>query len=375
MNWPITYEKPAPRRKICHAVADMSVFDHLDFDDHEQVLYCRDESAGLRAIIAIHNTALGPAAGGCRMYPYASEDDALTDVLRLSMGMTYKNAIAGLPLGGGKCVVIADPVNDDKPALLRALATHVQSLEGRYWTAIDVGVGPADIERMSETCDYVFARASQFPDGFGPSLYTALGGFAAIRAGAAHVWGREDLRGLSVAIQGLGATGHDLARQLHEAGADLVVADVRQEAVDAVVAQFGARPVDPRIIHAQDVDVFAPCALGAVVDDSSLPQIKARLICGLANNQLAEPRHGEALRSAGVAYVPDYVANAGGMLGAGTHIHGSPSAAESRERILGIYDTTLEILRRADAEAVSSSGIADQIARERISSANRSTKE
>jgi leucine dehydrogenase len=375
MTWPIICEKPAQRKKIWHAVAPMSVFDHPDFDDHEQVLYCRDESVGLQAIIAIHNTALGPAAGGCRMYPYVGEDDALTDVLRLSKGMTYKNAMAGLPLGGGKCVVIADPAKDDKPALLRALASHVQSLGGRYWTAIDVGVGPADIDLMAETCDYVFTRASEFPEGFDPSLYTALGGFTAIRAGAAHVWGREDLTGLSVAIQGVGATGHDLARQLHEAGADLVVADVRQEAVDAVVSQFDARSVDPAAIHAQGVDVFAPCAMGAVVDDRSLPQIKARLICGLANNQLAEPRHGEALRAAGIVYVPDYVANAGGMLGAGARIHGSPTADETRERILGIYDTTIEILRRADAEAVPSSDIADQIACERISSASRSPKE
>lgn len=349
----------------------LSVFSHPDFDDHEQVLYCHDQSSGLRAIIAIHDTTLGPAAGGCRMHPYASEEDALTDALRLSAGMSFKNAMAGLPLGGGKCVVMADPSAEDKPDLLRALAGHVQTLGGRYWTAIDVGIGPADVDLMSEICDYVFTRASEFPAGFNPSLFTALGGFTALRAGAAHVWGHEDLSRLTVAIQGVGATGHDLARQLHEVGARLVVADVRPEAVEAVVEQFGARAVDPGEIHAQDVDVFAPCALGAVINDDTLPEIRAELICGLANNQLAEPRHGEALKTAGITYVPDYVANSGGMIGAGARIFSKPSMEESRQRILGIYDTTREILARADADVVPSSEVADRMARERIASAGR----
>ena len=242
------------------------MFDHPDFDHHEQVIYCHDRPAGLQGIIAIHSTALGPAAGGCRMYPYASTSEALTDVLRPSKGMSYKNALAGLPLGGGKCVIIADAAGDNKPALLRAFSKHVQSLAGRYWTAIDVGVGPSDADILAENCDYIFARASEFPKGFDPSLFTALGAFTSIRAAVAQVWRRDDLQGLKVAIQGLGATGRDLARQLHEAGAELFVADISGDAVRHVVENYGAQAVAPDEIHAQNVDIFAPCALGAVLN-------------------------------------------------------------------------------------------------------------
>jgi leucine dehydrogenase len=344
----------------------MSLFSRPEFDHHEQVMYCHDAAVGLFGIIAVHSTALGPAAGGCRMYPYASADDALTDVLRLSQGMSYKNALAGLPLGGGKCVIIADPARPDKAAVLRAFSRHVQALGGRYWTAIDIGVGPKDADVLAESCDYIFARASQFPDGFDPSLFTALGGFVGIRAVAAHVWNRSDLRGLRVAIQGLGATGRELARLLHEAGAHLFVADIRGEAVQHIVATCGARPVDPSLIHAQEVDVFAPCALGAVINDATLPQIKAKAVCGLANNQLAEQRHAEALRARGITYVPDYVVNAGGMMGAAALIYSTPTREASRQRILELYDTILAILARADAENRSSSDVADEMARTRI---------
>ena len=259
------------------------VFDHPDFDAHEQVIYCNDETVGLKAIIALHSTTLGPAAGGCRMHPYASEKDALTDVLRLSKGMTYKCSVAGLPLGGGKCVIIADPSDPQKPELLRAFAGHVQSLAGRYWTAIDVGIGPDDADVMAERCDYIFARASQYEPGFDPSEFTALGGFMGIKAVGDAVFGRSDLKGLRVAIQGLGATGYALSGHLRNAGAELVVADVRTDAVNRVVKAFGATPTDPGQIHAADVDVFAPCALGAGLNDQTIPQIKAKAICGLAN--------------------------------------------------------------------------------------------
>jgi len=349
----------------------MSVFSDPEFDHHEQVMYCHDAALDLFGIIAIHSTALGPAAGGCRMYPYASTDEAMTDVLRLSRGMSYKNALAGLPLGGGKCVIIADPARPDKAAVLRAFSRHVQALGGRYWTAIDIGVGPKDADVLAEGCDYIFARASQYPDGFDPSLFTALGGFVGIRAVAAHVWNRTDLRGLRVAIQGLGATGRDLARQLHEAGAHLVVADIRDEAVQHVVETNGARPVDPSFIHAQEVDVFAPCALGAVINDVTLPQIRAKAVCGLANNQLSEPRHGEALRARRITYVPDYVVNAGGMMGAAPMIYSTPTREDSTRRILGLYDTVLAILARADAENRSSSDVADEMARTRIAAGHR----
>lgn len=351
----------------------MSAFDHTEFD-HEQVLFCHDPDIGLKGIIAIHSTALGPAAGGCRMHSYASETDALTDVLRLSRGMSFKNAVAGLPLGGGKSVIIADPSRPDKADLLRAFSRHVQALNGRYWTAIDVGVGPEDADILAENCDFIFARASQYEAGFNPSLFTALGGFTGIRAVVKHVWGRDELTGLRVAVQGLGQTGGDLCRQLHEAGAELLVADLNADAVREVVARFGARPVAPENIHAQEVDILAPCAMGAVINDKTLPDIKAQAICGLANNQLAEPRHGKALQDRGIAYVPDYVVNAGGMMGASTVIFSTPTREASTKRILGLYDTILSILERGNDTGLSPSQVADDMALERMAAAKASSE-
>ncbi len=347
----------------------MSVFTHAQFDNHEQVLFCRDDSVGLKGIIAIHSTTLGSAAGGCRMHAYESEDVALADVLRLSKGMSYKNAMANLPLGGGKCVIIADPSTPDKANLLRAFSKHVQSLGGRYWTAIDVGVGPADADILAESCDYVFARASEYPDGFNPSLFTALGGFMGIRAAARHVWGREDLDGMTVAVQGCGATGRDLCRQLYNAGAELIVADVNDAATAFVAETYGARIAAPADIHAAEADIFAPCALGAVLNDQTIPQIRAKAISGLANNQLTASRHGRALMDRGITYVPDYVVNAGGVMGAAALIYSHPTIAESQQKIRGLYDTIVDILDRAKAAGAPPSDVADQMAREKLNSA------
>jgi len=344
----------------------MSVFDHTDFDNHEQVLFVTDETIGLLGIIAIHSTALGPAAGGCRMHPYPSTDDAITDVLRLSKGMSYKNAMAQLPLGGGKAVIIADPTRTDKHELLRAFSKSVQSLAGQYWTAIDIGVGPEDADIMAEQCDYIFARASQYPPGFNPSSFTALGGFTGIRAAVNYVWGRDDLSGLRVAIQGLGATGADLAGRLHEAGATLIVSDIRESAVTDMVERYNAVAVAPDAIHAQDADVFAPCAMGAILNDHTIPEIKARVICGLANNQLDAASHGDALVTKGIAYVPDYVVNAGGVMGASTVIFTKPDREVSEKKILGLFDTIVSILKAADEQGVSSAEVADTLARIRI---------
>ena len=347
----------------------MPVFSQVDFDTHEQVLFCHDAAAGLYGIIAIHNTNLGPAAGGCRMFPYETTDAALKDVLRLSKGMSYKNAMAGLPLGGGKCVIIADPSRPDKTDLLKAFSKHVQSLGGKYWTAIDVGVGPKDADVLAENCDYIFARASQYPEGFNPSLFTALGGFTGIRAVVQHLWGKSDLKGLKVAIQGLGATGRDLSRQLHEAGAQLFVADINNEAVKYVVENYAATAVSPDEIHRQDVDVFAPCALGGIINDDSISEIQAKAICGLANNQLASEKHGIILMEKGITYVPDYVVNAGGMMGAGTRIFSQPSMEDSRNRVLSLYDIILNLLAKAQTEKRPTSEIANEIALEMIRNA------
>ena len=298
-------------------------------------------------------------------------DEALADVLRLSQGMSFKNAMAGLPLGGGKCVIIADPARPNKAELLRAFAHHVQALGGRYWTAIDVGVGPEDAEILAENCDYVFANASRYVPGFNPSSYTALGGFVSLSAAAAHVWGTNDLTGRRVAIQGLGATGAALARHLHEAGAELVVADVQQSLVDAMVAQYGATAVAADAIHAQDVDIFAPCALGGIINDDTLPDVSATLICGLANNQLAEARHGAELQRAGITYVPDYAANGGGISAAGAAIYSDPSADDITAQINGLADTVTEILEQATVAGRATSDVADEMARERIAAASK----
>lgn len=347
----------------------MSVFDHPEFDDHEQVLFVSEEKIGLYGIIALHSTALGAAAGGCRMHPYQSTDDALTDVLRLSKGMSYKNSVAGLPLGGGKSVVIADPNRADKHTLLKAFAEHVQSLAGRYWTAIDVGVGPEDADVMAERSDYIFARASQYEKGFNPSSFTALGGFVGIKAVVNHVWGERSLKGMRFAIQGLGATGSDLAKRLSEEGAQLVVADVDEDRVKNIVERYGAQAVAPELIHAANVDVFVPCAMGAIVNDRTIPEIKAKAICGLANNQLADESHGDMLLKHNIAYVPDYVVNAGGMIGASTVIYDIPDRKKSEQKIHGLYDAISSILNVADAQNRSTSFVANKIAKDRINAA------
>ena len=305
------------------------------------------------------------------MHPYESEDAALTDVLRLSQGMSFKNALAGLPLGGGKSVIIADPSRENKPALLRAFSRHVQAMAGRYWTAIDVGVGPADADILAEQCDYTFARASQYEPGFNPSAFTARGGFVGIRAAVGFQRGSDDLTGVRVAIQGLGATGSRLAEHLHEAGARLVVTDLSDDAKAKMVSRFGAEAVAPDDIYHQDVDVFAPCAMGAVLHDETIAQLQAQVVCGLANNQLAEPRHGAALHERGIAYVPDYVVNAGGVMGAATVIYGPPSREDSLVAIDGLYDTILSILETSKERNRPSSEVADEMAVGRINSAKK----
>ncbi len=344
----------------------MQIFEHPDFDDHEKILFCTDRKTGLKGIIAIHSTALGPAAGGCRMYPYESTQEALTDVLRLSRGMSYKNAVAGLPLGGGKCVIIADSHSSRKPELLRAFSRHVQDLGGQYWTAIDIGVSPEDADILAENCDYVFCRASHYEEGFSPASFTALGGFVGIQAVSDHLWNRRDLKGVRVAIQGLGGTGADLAHRLNQAGAELVVADVREQPVREAVEKYGAQPVSPETVHAQEVDVFSPCAMGAIINDKSLPEIRAQAICGLANNQLEKPEHGAILQKRGITYVPDYVVNAGGVIGGSALIFETPSRERSIARIEGLFDTIKSILEQSAKEGRPTSEIADAMALARI---------
>lgn len=347
----------------------MSVFSMPDFAGHEQVVFCRDEASGLQAIIAIHNTRLGPALGGCRMWPYASEEEAVRDVLRLSRGMTYKSALAGLPLGGGKSVVIGNPRTDKTPALLDALARAVDRLGGRYIAAEDSGTSVADMQRMARLTPHV-AGIHDKPSESGtrsgdPSPATARGTFVGIRAAVREALARDDLAGLRVAVQGLGNVGYDLARQLHAAGARLWVSDLHPEPLARARDELGATVVAPDAIHQAEVDVFAPCALGAILNDATIPQLRARIVAGAANNQLAAPRHDEALMRRGILYAPDYVINAGGIIDIHHERAGFDRAALIRH-IEGIGDTLREIFARARAEGRPTGAIADTLAEARL---------
>jgi len=340
----------------------MSVFAHAEFDGHEQIVHAFDADTGLRAIIAVHNTARGPAVGGCRMWPYTDEAAALTDVLRLSRGMTYKSALAELPFGGGKSVIIGNPARDKTPELFEAFGRAVEQLGGRYIAAEDVGTSPADITHARRVTRHV----AGLPDGSGdPSPVTAYGVFMGMKAAVRHRLGKSDFRGLTVAVQGLGHVGSELCRLLHESGAKLLVADISAERVAAVCAAFDAQAVPADRIHTADVDIFAPCALGGGLNDDTIPQIRAGIIAGAANNQLAEPRHAEVLRGRGVLYPPDYVVNAGGIINI---LYEKPGydADAAFAHVARIHDTTLEILARADRAGITTAAAADHLAEERF---------
>jgi leucine dehydrogenase len=344
------------------------VFAAPDFADHEQVVFCRDAAAGLKAVIAVHSTVRGPALGGCRIYPYPDEAAAVTDALRLARGMTYKAAMAELPFGGGKAVIIADPKRDKTERLLLAFGRAVDRLGGRYITAEDSGSTVADVEIVRRATRHVVGIAE---GGAGdPSPATAWGVFHGIRAAVHHRLRRDDLAGLRVAVQGLGAVGRHLCALLHEAGAALTVADVDAAAAQRAVREFGATAVPAAAIYDQDVDVFAPCALGAVVNDETLPRLRASIIAGSANNQLARPEHGRALAARSVLYAPDYVINAGGII---FIAHEGPAfdRAAAFRHVARIHDTLLSVFDRADREGVATSDAADRIAVQRIAAPPR----
>ena len=347
----------------------MSVFSARDFADHEQVVFCCDPDSGLKAIIAIHNRNRGPALGGCRMWPYASDDEALRDVLRLSRGMTYKSAMANLDLGGGKSVIIGNPRTQKTEALLRAMARFVDNLGGRYIAAEDSGTSVADMMLMRTVTPHVAGTEEKKSDkgmrSGDPSPATAYGTFVGIKAAAKYALGRDDLKRLKVGVQGVGNVGFDLARQLKGADASLWVSDIYEDQVKRAVDELEAKPVHSEEIYDLDVDVFAPCAMGAIVNDQTLPRLKARVIAGAANNQLAEPRHGEELMRRGILYAPDYVINAGGIIDVFHERIGF-----DREKLLrhigGIYDTLMEIFERARREERPTQEVADAIAEERF---------
>lgn len=337
------------------------IFNELNFDDHEQVVFVSEPKSGLKGIIAVHNTALGPAMGGCRMWNYASEALAVNDVLRLSRGMTYKNAVAGLPIGGGKSVIIGNPRTDKTPALFEALGEALERLCGRYITAEDVGTSPQDMAYVANKTSYVAGLGASGD----PSPYTALGCFVGAQAAVKHHFKRDTMDGLTVALQGLGHVGYDYARRLHQAGAKLVVADIDEAALERARQEFGAQVVGVDAIYDVAADIYAPCALGATLNPNTLSRLSAKIVAGGANNQLATADVGVMLREKGILYAPDFVINAGGIVKVCYEYLKKPES-EVEAHVREISDTLTEIFTRADAEGRPTSVVADELAQSRF---------
>ncbi len=341
--------------------------------EHEQVVFCNDPATGLRAIIAIHSTTLGPALGGTRFYPFASTQDALTDVLNLSRGMTYKAALAGLDLGGGKAVIIGDPTKDKNEALLRAYGRFVQSLGGRYYTACDVGTYSPDMDVVARECAFVTGRSVAHGGAGDSSVLTAYGVFQGMRAAAEAVWGEPTLAGRTVGVAGVGKVGHHLVRLLVEDGASIIATDVSPAAIARATAEH---PASVRVVGsaeqlvAADIDVYAPCALGGALTDEVVDVLKAKIVCGAANNQLAHSGVEKALEDRGILYAPDYCVNSGGVIQVADELHGF-NFDRAKQRAAGIFDTTREVFRLAAADGVAPAIAADRLAERRMREVGR----
>lgn len=341
----------------------IDVSSNVEFNNHKTILKAVDPQTGMRAFIAVHDTTMGPALGGCRYWSgYASEDEAITDVLRLSRGMTYKNALAQLGLGGGKAVIMGKP-GEKTPSRdeMVAFGRAVESLKGDYITAEDVGISVEDMSIVKEMTDHVTGLPTTDPEitGGDPSPYTAYGVFLGIKASVKHKMGKDDLNGVKVAVAGLGHVGMDLCRRLKEAGAELFVTDIRQDVLDEAVQKFGATIVKPEDYMLADVDVLAPCALGGIINDDTIDTIKAGIIAGAANNQLGRPEHGNILHERGVLYSPDYVINAGGVISVAM---GGETVKATNERIEELYDTLAAIYRQSERLNMPTYQVADKIA-------------
>lgn len=353
----------------------MGVFASTDGQEragHEQVVFCQDKQTGLKAIIGIYSTALGPALGGTRFYPYASEEDALHDVLELSRGMAYKNALAGLDLGGGKGVIWGDPEQIKSEALLRAYGRFVQSLAGRYYTACDVGTYVADMDIVARETRFVTGRSVEHGGAGDSSILTAWGVFQGMRAAAEHVWGSPTLAGRRVGVAGLGKVGKHLTGHLIEDGASVVATDVNEKSLAWARETYPQVDLveDAAALVASDIDVYAPCALGGALNDETVPVLRAKVVAGAANNQLAHPGIEKLLADRGVLYAPDYVVNAGGVIQVADEIEGF-NFERAKLRATRIYDTTREILRLADAEGVPPAVAADRLAERRMAEVGR----
>jgi len=348
----------------------MAAFDDSAFDHHERVVFCHDAATGLRAIIAVHSTALGPAAGGTRLWSYAGDDEALHDVLRLSQGMSYKNAMAGLRFGGGKAVIIRTPDFVGSDALFERFGEFVQQLNGDYVTAEDVGMSVDLMEKVARGTKYVAGLSLKAGKAGGdPSPKTAFGIFKGMEAAVRFRLGRDTLDGLTVAVQGVGHVGYYLCRYLHEAGAALVVADIDAARVQRAVDEFGATAVELEALLMQDVDVVSPCALGAILNAKSIPKLRAGIVAGGANNQLESPQDGQRLHEAGILYAPDYVINGGGIINVASEYYGDASDEEVWERIAEIGPRLAGIFAESAASNRPTNEIADEQAKRIIAAA------
>lgn len=343
----------------------MEIFKYMEKYDYEQVLFCQDASSGLKAIIAIHDTTLGPALGGARMWTYATEEHAIEDALRLARGMTYKNAAAGLNLGGGKTVIIGDPFTDKNEEMFRALGRFIQGLNGRYITAEDVGTTVTDMDLIHEETNYVTGISPTFGSSGNPSPVTAFGVYRGMKAAAKEAFGTDLLNGRTVAVQGLGNVAYKLCEYLHKEGAKLIVTDINQVAILRVVNDFGATAVPPDEIYAQEVDIFSPCALGGILNDDTILQLKAKVIAGSANNQLQESRHGDQLHALGIVYAPDYVINAGGVINVADELYGY-NHDRAMKRVEGIYDSIEKIFAISRRDNIPTYLAANRLAEDRI---------
>ncbi|MEU8626793.1 Glu/Leu/Phe/Val dehydrogenase dimerization domain-containing protein [Streptomyces sp. NPDC048669] len=349
---------------------------HSDQGGHEQVVLCQDRASGLKAVIAIHSTALGPALGGTRFYPYASEEAAVADALNLARGMSYKNALAGLDHGGGKAVIIGDPESFEgarRTELLLAYGRAVASLGGRYVTACDVGTYVADMDVVARECRWTTGRSPENGGAGDSSVLTAFGVFQGMRASAQHLWGDPTLRGRKVGVAGVGKVGHHLVEHLLADGALVTITDVREESVRritekhpevAVAADTGA------LIRTEGLDIYAPCALGGALDDDTVPVLTASVVCGAANNQLAHPGVEKDLADRSILYAPDYVVNAGGVIQVADELHGF-DFDRCRAKAAKIFDTTLAIFARAKSDGIPPAAAADRIAEQRMADARR----
>jgi len=345
----------------------MKIFDTITKYGHEQIVLCHDETTNLRAVIAIHNTILGPALGGCRMWPFESEEEAIFDAMRLSRGMTYKNAAAGLNLGGGKAVIIGDPNKDKSEALFRAFGRFVQSVGGRYITAEDVGTSVEDMEQIKMETNFVAGLPVEFGGSGDPSPFTALGVFEGIKASVKYRLKRDNLKEIKVAVQGAGHVGYSLCEMLQEAGAELIISDIFEDKVDRVVSDFGAKGVAGNEIYEVDAEVFAPCALGAIVNDDTIKRMKFSIIAGGANNQLLdETVHGKKLKEKNILYAPDYLINAGGVTNVFFEVINEYSSDRVTKKVKNIYNILMEVYRISDSENITTVEAAAHLAEKRL---------